>query len=70
MHVHVFCICSHFKRYINIFVEFIPQVLFLMALFGWLVFLIFYKWCYHYDDPNTVCMHVHSCIAQRLVFSY
>ena len=47
---------SHFKRFINIFVEFIPQVLFLMSLFGWLVFLIFYKWCYHYEDPNTVSM--------------
>ena len=49
-----FLFFSHFKRFINIFVEFIPQVLFLMSLFGWLVFLIFFKWCYRYDDPNTV----------------
>ena len=61
MIIYMYCICSHFKRYINIFVEFIPQVLFLMSLFGWLVFLILYKWCYRYDDPNTVWC---ACIAQ------
>ena len=47
-------LCSHFKRYINIFVEFIPQILFLMCIFGWLIFMIFYKWCFFYEDPNTV----------------
>lgn len=44
---------SHFKKYINIIFEFVPQILFLMCLFGWLVFLIFFKWCYHYENPNT-----------------
>ena len=34
--------------------EFIPQVLFLLGLFGWLVFMIVYKWCIHYENPNTV----------------
>ncbi|EDV27659.1 uncharacterized protein TRIADDRAFT_63670 [Trichoplax adhaerens] len=34
----------YFKKYSNIFCEFIPQVLFLNALFGYLVALIFYKW--------------------------
>ena len=46
--------CRHFKRYINIFVEFIPQVLFILGLFGWLVFMIFFKWCIRYENPNTV----------------
>ncbi|GAU98595.1 hypothetical protein RvY_09721-2 [Ramazzottius varieornatus] len=36
---HVF-----FGRMINVFCEFIPQVLFLACLFGYLVVLIFYKW--------------------------
>ena len=47
-------VCRHFKRYINIIVEFIPQILFLMCIFGWLVFMIFYKWCSVFANPNTV----------------
>lgn len=42
----------HFKKYANIVLETVPQILFLMCIFGWLVFLLFYKWCYHYDEPN------------------
>eukprot|EP00731_Ephydatia_muelleri_P033235 Em0026g55a len=30
----------------------IPRVLFLMGLIGWLVFLMFYKWCRFYSDPT------------------
>lgn len=34
----------HFNKPLNIFTEFIPQVLFLFCIFGYLVILIFYKW--------------------------
>ncbi|KXJ25690.1 V-type proton ATPase 116 kDa subunit a isoform 1 [Exaiptasia diaphana] len=34
----------HFKKPLNIVCEFIPQVLFLGCIFGYLVILIFYKW--------------------------
>ncbi|KAL5510452.1 hypothetical protein EMCRGX_G005994 [Ephydatia muelleri] len=30
----------------------IPRVLFLMGLIGWLVFLMFYKWCRFYSAPT------------------
>ncbi|OQV20489.1 V-type proton ATPase 116 kDa subunit a isoform 1 [Hypsibius exemplaris] len=33
-----------FGKLINVFCEFIPQVLFLLCMFGYLVVLIFYKW--------------------------
>ncbi|XP_064397872.1 V-type proton ATPase 116 kDa subunit a 1-like [Halichondria panicea] len=42
----------HFKNYLNIILEFVPQVLFLLCIFGWLVFLIFFKWCFFYVNPN------------------
>lgn len=35
---------SHFKKGINIVVEFIPQVVFLIAIFGYMNFMIFVKW--------------------------
>ncbi|EDO42481.1 predicted protein [Nematostella vectensis] len=43
----------HFKKPINIFCEFIPQVLFLGCIFGYLVILIFYKWIFiSIERPN------------------
>lgn len=38
----------HFRRYLNIFCEFIPQVGFLMFIFGYMNLLIFAKW-FKYD---------------------
>ncbi|PVD38770.1 hypothetical protein C0Q70_01393 [Pomacea canaliculata] len=34
----------HFRHYLSIFVEFIPECIFLLCLFGYLVALIFLKW--------------------------
>ncbi|XP_030369906.1 V-type proton ATPase 116 kDa subunit a [Scaptodrosophila lebanonensis] len=35
---------THFKRYSSIFLEFLPQILFLLLLFGYMVFMMFFKW--------------------------
>ena len=34
----------HFKRKLDVFFEFIPQIIFMTSTFGYLVFLIFFKW--------------------------
>ncbi|XP_048467726.1 V-type proton ATPase 116 kDa subunit a 2-like [Rhincodon typus] len=34
----------HFKKKFNIYLVFIPELLFMMCLFGYLVFMIIYKW--------------------------
>ncbi|XP_039964375.1 V-type proton ATPase 116 kDa subunit a1-like [Bactrocera tryoni] len=34
----------YFKKYSLIFLEFIPQILFLILLFGYMCFMMFYKW--------------------------
>ncbi|XP_063966546.1 V-type proton ATPase 116 kDa subunit a 1-like isoform X2 [Lytechinus pictus] len=36
----------HFKKTINIWCEFAPQLIFMVSIFGYLVFLIFYKWLF------------------------
>merc|ERR1719411_891287 len=43
----------YFKNKLNIFAEFIPQVIFLCAMFGYLCFLVVIKWWIYYAtmDP-------------------
>jgi len=36
----------YFKRLVDFFFEFIPQIIFLIALFGWMDILIIAKWAY------------------------
>ncbi|ETO31054.1 hypothetical protein RFI_06063 [Reticulomyxa filosa] len=38
--------------YISIFFEFIPQLIFMVCFFGYMVFLIFYKWCIDWTTSN------------------
>ncbi|KAF8795555.1 V-type proton ATPase 116 kDa subunit a isoform like protein [Argiope bruennichi] len=44
----------HFRRYINILCEFIPQLLFLLSIFGYLVILIILKW-FWFDATRSSC---------------
>ncbi|KAG8192050.1 hypothetical protein JTE90_025316 [Oedothorax gibbosus] len=44
----------HFRRFLNIFCEFIPQVIFLLSIFGYLVVMIFMKWVW-YDASRSGC---------------
>jgi len=48
-----------FKKKLEMFFEFIPQILFLVLLFGYMDFLIIYKWltnwnCVIHTDPKTL----------------
>lgn len=47
--------CLHFRRYLDFFCEFIPQLGFMLLLFGYMDFLIFYKWFINwgYDSPTA-----------------
>ncbi|KAG6931828.1 ATPase H+ transporting V0 subunit a4, partial [Chelydra serpentina] len=35
----------YFKKTINIVVQFIPEMIFILCLFGYLVFMVIFKWC-------------------------
>ncbi|KAF8590511.1 ATPase V0/A0 complex subunit [Ramaria rubella] len=43
----------HFKRSINIYAEFIPQILFLQSIFGYLVVCIILKWSMDWSTAST-----------------
>ncbi|KAF8520194.1 H+-ATPase subunit [Hysterangium stoloniferum] len=43
----------HFKRTFSIWAEFVPQVLFLQSIFGYLVVCILYKWSIDWSKAST-----------------
>jgi V-type H+-transporting ATPase subunit a len=43
----------HFKRPFNIYAEFIPQILFLQSIFGYLVVCIILKWTIDWSKAST-----------------
>lgn len=40
----------HNRKIAEIFLEFIPQLIFLVFIFCYLIFLIFFKWTHYYAD--------------------
>jgi len=50
----------HFKKPYNLYFEFIPQMIFMLGLFGYMCFLVFYKWLVpwtdvYLDPPQNPC---------------
>jgi len=57
----------HFKRYERIYCEFIPQVVFLLALFGYLCVLVIIKWITYGDSPDFDSDHGSYCAPAVLI---
>jgi V-type H+-transporting ATPase subunit a len=43
----------YFKNYKQLIFVFLPQIIFLWALFGYMDFLIIFKWLVHWDTQDT-----------------
>ncbi len=41
----------YFKNMIDFFCEFIPQIVFMVCTFGFMDFMIIYKWLHKYSSP-------------------
>jgi len=49
----------YFRQELDIFFEFIPQFLFMMSIFGYLVFMIFLKWSTDYMGQDLANEGLH-----------
>ncbi|XP_034661529.1 V-type proton ATPase 116 kDa subunit a [Drosophila subobscura] len=55
-----------FKKYAYIFLQFVPQVLFLLLMFGYMCFMMFYKWI-KYSPTTTVLADSPGCAPSVLI---
>ncbi|CAF3743012.1 unnamed protein product [Rotaria sp. Silwood1] len=60
----------HFKHYHGIFVEFLPQIIFLSSIFFYLIILIFYKWTNYQgkDGGDAPSLLIH--LINMMLLSY
>lgn len=56
----------HFKRVSSIFLEFLPQIIFLVLLFGYMVFMMFFKWV-KYSATTTIQADSPGCAPSVLI---
>ncbi|XP_076354195.1 V-type proton ATPase 116 kDa subunit a 1-like isoform X2 [Tachypleus tridentatus] len=61
---------KYFKHPLNVICEFVPQIIFLLAIFGYLVLLIFAKWV-TYDVRDSSCARsLLIMLINMFIFSY
>ncbi|KAH7827616.1 putative H+-ATPase subunit [Monocercomonoides exilis] len=58
----------YFKNKVNLYCEFIPQIILMTAMFGYMDFMIIYKWLFA-KDPQTAPMLIRTMINMFLAFN-
>jgi len=49
-------LCNHifFKDYLSIWFEFIPRLVFILCTFGYMIFMVIFKWCVEWNPPECL----------------
>lgn len=51
-HWHTSLCCRYFRKWANILCEFIPEIVFLLSIFGYMVILVITKWVMEFENSN------------------
>lgn len=62
--------CSYFKKPLNIWLGFIPEIIFMSSLFGYLVLLIFYKWTAYNAITSKEAPSILIAFINMFLFNY
>ncbi|XP_062989415.1 V-type proton ATPase 116 kDa subunit a 4 isoform X2 [Elgaria multicarinata webbii] len=60
----------YFKKTVNIILQFIPEMIFILSLFGYLVFMIIFKWCKYGAEDAQIAPSILIHFINMFLFSY
>ncbi|XP_069484839.1 V-type proton ATPase 116 kDa subunit a 4-like [Ambystoma mexicanum] len=60
----------YFKRTINIVLQFLPEMIFILCLFGYLVFMIIFKWCQYDAQTSQYAPSILIHFINMFLFNY
>lgn len=61
------CNCIFFNDYLSFFVEFIPQLLFMTLIFGYMDFMIIMKWCTSWENRTNYAPNITSSLLNMFL---
>ncbi|XP_043564903.1 V-type proton ATPase 116 kDa subunit a-like isoform X1 [Chiloscyllium plagiosum] len=60
----------YFNNKINIILQFVPEMIFILSLFGYLVFMVIFKWCFYHVKNSQIAPSILIHFINMFLFSY
>ncbi|XP_044137255.1 V-type proton ATPase 116 kDa subunit a [Bufo gargarizans] len=60
----------NFRRHVNIILQFVPEMIFILSLFGYLVFMVIFKWCTYNVNNSQEAPSILIHFINMFLFNY
>ncbi|XP_048404489.2 V-type proton ATPase 116 kDa subunit a 4-like [Stegostoma tigrinum] len=60
----------YFKNKVNIILQFVPEMIFILSLFGYLIFMVIFKWCFYHVKNSQIAPSILIHFINMFLFSY